>query len=107
MCRKLYNVEQVVQIVGNTHLNGEGRTLLIRVNILHKNGNRVEEEEQNAQRMKNKIRHYTYDVTLCRVCVTIFEVETQQCILFFSTSSHKRHDFCNTFVEDKTCFSVT
>jgi len=45
------------------------------------NGNRVEKVERNAQRMKNKIRHYTYSVTLCRVCVIIFEVETQQCLL--------------------------
>jgi hypothetical protein len=36
ICRKLYNVEQVVHIVGNAYLNGEVRTLLIRVNILNK-----------------------------------------------------------------------
>jgi hypothetical protein len=61
--------------------------LLIRVKILYilplVNGNRVEKVEQNAQRVKNKTRHYTYNVTLCRVCVIIFEVETIQYILCF------------------------
>ena len=45
----------------------------------------------------------TCTVTLWRTCVTILAVEMQQCVLYFSTLSHIKHDFQKTFIEDTMC----